>query len=496
MGRKTDQLLLATLGWFPARLALAVMAWFGFINLYMVRVNLSVIIVAMVRRNETDGFTAPCLRITNETQGKTTDFQDNEETGEHSAEGEMIWDERTQGFVLAGFYYGYATTQILGGRLAELYGTRWVFGICILAGGICTVLSPIAARTHYGFLIALRITQGIFQGASWPSMHACVARWIPPLERSRFIASVYFGATLSTALTLPLCGVIIAAHGWAVAFYVTGVLSLVWCAFWFAFMHDSPRQHPRISGKELRYIEDALRASGTSSSRSTKLPLKSILTSLPVWAIVVGDVGNTFGLNLFLTQLPTYMKNILGFSIRENGVISALPFLLRYTGALTWSNLGDWLIPMWGPGVLIIGVVYSGCNSQAIVTLICLALFFNGAVTASITVNHTDIAPNFSGTLFGIANTLCSFGGFSVPVMVGYMTNGEQTPSQWQKVFWIFIPVYIVTEIFFLVFSSGTVQPWNYGEAGEQRENAEESELNKLKEQDTLSSPNPYTYRR
>lgn len=29
------------------------------------------------------------------------------------------------------------------------------------------------------------------------------------------------------------------------------------------------------------------------------------------------------------------------------------------------------------------------------------------------------------GTLFGIANTLCSFGGFSVPVMVGYMTNGE-----------------------------------------------------------------------
>lgn len=256
-----------------------------------------------------------------------------------------------------------------------------------------------------------------------------------------------------------------------------------------------------ISGEELRYIEDALQASGTSSNRSTKLPLKSILTSLPVWAIVVGDVGNTFGLNLFLTQLPTYMKNKLGFSIRKNWIVSALPFLLRYTGALTWSNLGDWLIrkghlsvrksrklfsviAMWGPGVLIIGVVYSGCNSQAIVSLICLALFFNGAVTASITVNHTDIAPNFSGTLFGIANTFCSFGGFSVPVMVGYMTDGEQTPGQWQKVFWIFIPVYMVSEIFFLVFSSGSVQPWNDGEAGERRENAVDSELDVLKGQD------------
>ncbi|XP_037798110.1 uncharacterized transporter slc-17.2-like [Penaeus monodon] len=97
------------------------------------------------------------------TLGKTSDFQDNEEGGERSAEGEMIWDERTQGFVLASFFYGYATTQILGGRLAELYGTRWVFGTCILAGGICTILSPIAARTHYSILIALRITQGIFQ---------------------------------------------------------------------------------------------------------------------------------------------------------------------------------------------------------------------------------------------------------------------------------------------------------------------------------------------
>ncbi|XP_070000859.1 sialin isoform X2 [Penaeus vannamei] len=250
MGRKTNRLLLATLGWFPARLALAAMAWLAFINLYMVRVNLSVIIVAMVRRNETGASTAPCLTIANATQGITSDSQDNEETEEQSSiatyeEGEMVWDERTQGFVLAGFYYGYATTQIVGGRLAELYGTRWVFGTCILAGGICTVLSPIAARTHYGILIALRVIQGIFQGASWPSMHACVARWIPPLERSRFIASVYFGATLSTALTLPLCGVIIAAHGWAAAFYVTGALSLAWCALWFAFMHDSPRQHPR-----------------------------------------------------------------------------------------------------------------------------------------------------------------------------------------------------------------------------------------------------------
>lgn len=35
-------------GWMPARVGVGVMAWLGFINLYMTRVNLSVIIVAMV----------------------------------------------------------------------------------------------------------------------------------------------------------------------------------------------------------------------------------------------------------------------------------------------------------------------------------------------------------------------------------------------------------------------------------------------------------------
>ncbi|XP_063597896.1 sialin-like [Penaeus indicus] len=340
----------------PARLALAVMAWFGFINLYMVRINLSVIIVAMVRRNTTVATAPPCLSNYNSTHGSS---------GEHERfntdeEGEMDWDETIQGLILAGFFYGYVVSQIPGGRMAELYGTRWVFGGCILAGGVCALLSPVAARAHYGAFIALRIVQGIFQGVSWPAMHSCISHWIPPLER------------------------------------------------------------PRITPEELKYIEETLQRSGTNTSRSVKLPLKSILRSMPVWAIIVASAGNTWGLTVFLAKLPTYMKNILGFTITEemevlqNGFLSALPFLLRYMGAIIWSSLGDWLtkrgflsicasrrifsaIALWGPAVMVLGVAHSGCNWQATVILICLALFCNGAVTASIIVNHTDIAPNFSG---------------------------------------------------------------------------------------------------
>nr|XP_027229922.1 sialin-like [Penaeus vannamei] len=264
MDRKLNGVFKSTLQWLPARLALAAMAWLGFINLYMVRINLSVIIVAMVRRNATVSRRAPCLSLFNNTQGGFNNTQGLETDARphipENEEGEMNWNETIQGFVMGSFFYGYAVSQIIGGRVSELYGTKWVFGGCIFSGGISALLSPVAARAHYGVFIALRIIQGICQGVSWPSMHACIARWIPPLERPRFIAVVYFGkvlpthadnipfqaAALSTSFTLPLCGVIIAAHGWAAAFYVTGALSLAWCALWFAFMHDSPRQHPRI----------------------------------------------------------------------------------------------------------------------------------------------------------------------------------------------------------------------------------------------------------
>ncbi|KAG0727628.1 Sialin [Chionoecetes opilio] len=193
-----------TMGRVPARLVLAGMSMLGFINLYMVRLNLSVILVTMVRRNVSlEANTAPCLRqVTSnaslggrsKTAGKAGKHPEKGQPfvhqimgGHHvgrgrprnptlvpggrggkrvggvSQEGEMDWSETVQGFVLGSFYYGYATSQIIGGRSAELYGSRWVFGGSILAGGVASILTPVASRIHYGLLITVRLLQGICQ---------------------------------------------------------------------------------------------------------------------------------------------------------------------------------------------------------------------------------------------------------------------------------------------------------------------------------------------
>ncbi|KAK8734346.1 hypothetical protein OTU49_006139, partial [Cherax quadricarinatus] len=67
-----------------------------------------------------------------------------------------------------------------------------------------------------------------------------------------------------------------------------------------------------------------------------------------------------------------------------------------------------------------------------------------------------------TGTVFGISNTFSSITAFIAPMAVGAITNNQQTMSQWQKVFWMCVPLYGITELFYLMFCSGSVQPWNY----------------------------------
>ena len=45
---------------------------------------------------------------------------------------------------------------------------------------------------------------------------------------------------------------------------------------------------------------------------------RSLLTSLPFWAILVANFGNNWGFHLLLTELPIYMETVLKKDINSN----------------------------------------------------------------------------------------------------------------------------------------------------------------------------------
>lgn len=105
--------------------------------------------------------------------------------------------------------------------------------------------------------------------------------------------------------------------------------------------------------------------------------------------------------------------------------------------------------------------VYHGCDRAASVAIFTVGLTINGAVTAGYLGNGLDIAPNFSGTIFGIANTFSSMGGFISSFLVGTVTYKNQTYTQWTIVFWTLAVTYFIGAVTFAIFGTGELQEWN-----------------------------------
>lgn len=113
------------------------------------------------------------------------------------------------------------------------------------------------------------------------------------------------------------------------------------------------------------------------------------------------------------------------------------------------------------PALLMVVQAIWGETSALSVTVFTASLFFNGAVTAGYLSNGLDIAPNFSGTIFGMANTLSSFGGWLSTKIVAILTKENSTFDTWKYVFWILVFTYAFGSLFFLIFGTGKLQKFN-----------------------------------
>lgn len=72
--------------------------------------------------------------------------------------------------------------------------------------------------------------------------------------------------------------------------------------------------------------------------------VKKMLQTKAFWGVMLAHTTSNFGTYLFLTQLPTYMKEVLKFDIKSNGGLSALPYIAFWLLTIVSSVIGDHLI--------------------------------------------------------------------------------------------------------------------------------------------------------
>lgn len=448
-----------------ARYGLAFLSCYGFFVVYALRVNLSVAMVDMLNNTDASGNTSSSVCPAHPSPPRP---QHNHTASVYD------WDSETQGWILGSFFYGYILTQVPGGYLARKYGAKWLLGFGILGTVVFTLLTPVAADMGAGYLIAVRVLEGIGEGVTFPAMHAMWSSWAPPLERSRLLTISYCGSQLGTVIALPLSGEICFYLGWTYVFYVFGAVGLVWFVLWVCLVSSTPSTHSRISEQERRYIINSLK--NETSSTVDHIPWRSILTSMPLWAIVVAHFCYNWTFYTLLTLLPTYMSDILGFSIQQNGALSALPYIGSCVMSVVGGQVADLLreryhlptvavrktfslIGMIGPAVFLVAAGYTGCNYILAVAFLTVSSSLGGLSASGFNINHLDIAPSYAGILLGITNSFATIPGMVGPVIARALTKNN-TIEEWQTVFYISAGLNLFGAAFYTMFGRGEVQPW------------------------------------
>merc|ERR1711892_406062 len=121
----------------------------------MMRISMSLIVLAMV---ETEVRAAKEVELNEESCVTETAVLNKTSTNAiDQDDGKLEWDESMIPIVLSSFSFGYMSTQLIGGRMAEMFGFKKVYGFGLFIPAILLLLHPVAARIDAKLFLALRV---------------------------------------------------------------------------------------------------------------------------------------------------------------------------------------------------------------------------------------------------------------------------------------------------------------------------------------------------
>ncbi|XP_030749537.1 sodium-dependent phosphate transport protein 1-like isoform X2 [Sitophilus oryzae] len=302
-----------------------------------------------------------------------------------------------------------------------------------------------------------------------------MARWAPPNERGKF-ASALLGHTIGTAFIWVYINYTIPKLGWQASFYVNTILVMVYCIAFFFLTSSSPEQHKFISPEELEHIK---KSQGPFISIKKEMPpYGEILSSCSCFALAILQFGDRWLDQMNIFVVPTYMNDFVGVDTDASALLTVLPLLFEYLGAVIFANLTDIIaakntisvtaltkmfvvVSHLVPGMIILCTGLTQCVMGASAILLVLSNFFGGAVVVTNLRIPVDMAPNFSATIFSLHSVLSSTSGLIVPSLSEVVIGDANDVIHWAILFAVGGLVLISTGIIYIFFGSSEIQYWN-----------------------------------
>lgn len=326
------------------------------------------------------------------------------------------------GLLLSAFLWVYAFTQLPVGALLDRIRPRKALGAGLVLWSAAQALGGLV--NGFGSFVAARALLGLGEAPMFPTAAAVVRDWFPPHKRTGATGLWNSAAAAAQALAPPVLTLLMVAVGWRAMFVILGLAGFALSAVWMAAYRDRRRHAaPPLAA-----------APGAAWSAWSRL-----FRQRGTWGLMLGNFGVIYVLWLYSTWLPGYLQMERGLSIKNAGLLSAVPFALSVIGSIGGGMIVDRFarlhgspvrlqkllvcLSLLGMGLFTFAAAHASSVHWAIAD-ISAALFCNGCATCMAWAMAATVAPRgLVGALGGMQNFAGYLGGALAPMVTGFIVQ-------------------------------------------------------------------------
>jgi MFS family permease len=212
------------------------------------------------------------------------------------------------GLLGSSFFFLFSISAIVVGFIVNRVDTRWV--LLALAAVWALTQFPMVGEVSFTTLLICRVILGAGEGPAFSVAAHAIYKWFPDEKRTLPTAILSQGSAFGVILAVPALNWIIVNHTWHYAFGALGVVGLMWVAAWL------------VLGKEGPLVQTVAMAAA-----DPRVPYFQLLTSRTFIGCCAATFGAYWALSLGLTWFTPFIIKGLGFSQKDAGLISVLPWV-------------------------------------------------------------------------------------------------------------------------------------------------------------------------
>jgi MFS family permease len=329
------------------------------------------------------------------------------------------------GVLGSSFFLLFSISAIVVGFIVNTIATRWV----LLALAVIWALAqfPMVGTVGFTTLMICRVILGAGEGPAFSVATHAVYKWFPDEKRTLPTAILSQGSAFGVILAVPALNWIVVNYSWHHAFGALGVVGLFWAGAWLMLGKEGP-----------------LAETPAEMAAAPRVPYLQLLTSRTFIGCCAATFGAFWALSLGLTWFTPFIIKGLGFSQKQAGWISILPWVFGASVVLLTGWLSQVLTargvstrgsrgvlgsaPMIAGGAILLMLPYvDGAGLQIAV------LVFGPGLCSSIYVVCPPMLGEFTpvsqrGAVISIYGALYTIAGIVAPFVMGKIIQHADTP--------------------------------------------------------------------